>query len=400
MGEGETAVAASPLRTIGLLSAAQAILGSSQTVLTAVTALTAATLVSERGLSTLPVSLMILVTALATGPAVTLLHRLGRRRGFMLGAALVIPGAGLAALAAYLGQFWPFALGIALLGIPAAFTNQLRFAAADSVPEAMKARAISWVLAGGLVSGFAGPWISVWSKDLFAGHPFVGTYLILGLLAAVAIAILSRTRLPAAHEATTEKRAGGRTIGQLLRSSEIILPMIIAAVSYALMVLVMVAAPITMVYVCGYTTEDAAFAIQWHLVAMFAPSFVTGAVIQRIGAPLTAGIGLVAIIAAAIVNVAGISQLHFTIALALVGLGWNFGFIASTAMLATAYRPEEAARVQALNEQVVFGVMALASLASGLLLDTVGWATLNVLCVTLATAGVLALGWSQLRDGK
>lgn len=400
MGEGEPAVAASPLRTIGLLSAAQAVLGSSQTVLTAVTALTAATLVSERGLSTLPVSLMILVTALATGPAVTLLHRLGRRRGFMLGASLVIPGAGLAALAAYLGQFWPFALGIALLGIPAAFTNQLRFAAADSVPDAMKARAISWVLAGGLVSGFAGPWISVWSKDLFAGHPFVGTYLILGLLAAVAIAILSRTRLPAAHEATAERRAGGRTIGQLLRSPEIILPMVIAAVSYALMVLVMVAAPITMVYVCGYTTEDAAFAIQWHLVAMFAPSFVTGAVIQRIGAPLTAGIGLVAIIAAAIVNVAGISQLHFTIALALVGLGWNFGFIASTAMLAAAYRPEEAARVQALNEQVVFGVMALASLASGLLLDTVGWATLNVLCVTLATAGVLALGWSQLRDGK
>lgn len=400
MGEGEPAAAASPLRTIGLLSAAQAILGSSQTVLTAVTALTAATLVSERGLSTLPVSLMILVTALATGPAVTLLHRLGRRHGFMLGAALVMPGAGLAALAAYLGQFWPFALGIALLGIPAAFTNQLRFAAADSVPEAMKARAISWVLAGGLVSGFAGPWISVWSKDLFAGHPFVGTYLILAVLAGVAIAILSRTRLPASHKATAERRAGGRTIGQLLRSPDITLPMVIAAVSYALMVLVMVAAPITMVYVCGYTTEDAAFAIQWHLVAMFAPSFVTGAVIQRIGAPLTAGIGLVAIIAAAIVNVVGISQLHFTIALALVGLGWNFGFIASTAMLAAAYRPEEAARVQALNEQVVFGVMALASLASGLLLETVGWATLNVLCVTLATAGVLALGWSQLRDGK
>lgn len=400
MSEGEPAVVASPLRTIGLLSAAQAILGSSQTVLTAVTALTAATLVSERGLATLPVSLMILVTALATGPAVALLHRLGRRRGFMLGAALVVPGAALSALSAYLGQFWPFVLGIALLGIPAAFTNQLRFAAADSVPDAMKAKAISWVLAGGLVSGFAGPWLSVLSKDLFVGHPFVGSYLILAALAVVAIGILSRTQLPAAHRVTAETPAGGRSIGQLLRSPEIILPMFVAAVSYALMVLVMVAAPITMVYVCGYTTEDAAFAIQWHLVAMFAPSFVTGAVIQRIGAPLTAGLGLVAIIAAAIVNVAGISQLHFTIALALVGLGWNFGFIASTAMLASAYRPEEAARVQALNEQVVFGVMAAASLASGLLLETVGWATLNVLCVTLATAGVLALGWSQMRDGK
>ena len=163
------------------------------------------------------------------------------------------------------------------------------------------------------------------------------------------------------------------------------------------MVLVMVAAPIAMVYVCGHTTEEAAFAIQWHIVAMFAPSFVTGTIISKIGANLTAAIGLLLIIAAAAVNLHGITVLHFSIALVLLGIGWNFGFIASTAMLSSAYRPEEAARVQGLNEQVVFGVMAIASIASGLLLELIGWQSINILALPVATGAILVLGLGQLR---
>jgi MFS family permease len=166
------------------------------------------------------------------------------------------------------------------------------------------------------------------------------------------------------------------------------------------MVLVMVAAPIAMVYFCGLTTEDAAFAIQWHVVAMFAPSFITGSVISKIGAALTAAIGLLLIAGAALVNLNGITVTHFVVSLVLLGVGWNFGFIASTAMLATAYRPEEAARVQGLNEQIVFGVMAIASIASGLLLELIGWQSINVLALPAATAGILVLGLWQMRGAS
>jgi len=199
------------------------------------------------------------------------------------------------------------------------------------------------------------------------------------------------------HERPAVALEAGRGFGELLRTADILIPMAGAAVSYALMVLVMVAAPLAMVYVCGHTTEEAAFAIQWHIVAMFAPSFVTGAIVTRIGAHLTAALGLLLIIGAAVVNLSGISVAHFVASLVLLGVGWNFGFIACTSLLSTAYRPEEAARVQGLNEQVVFGSMAVASIASGLLLELIGWEAINILAIPVATSAVLLLGWGDLR---
>ena len=386
----------SPLRNIGLLALSQAVIGSNQAILGSIASLTAVTMVDDKRFSTVPVSLMIVGTALATGPAAWLIHSWGRRQGFVFGAAVAIPAALLAAFAALTGNIWLFCLALAVLGASSAFANQYRFAAADSVPSAMKARAISWVLFGGVLSGFIGPWMSIFTKDLIPGRTFTGTYLAMALLAAVAIGLLSQTRLaPTVTRAADRK--GGRPFAVLLRTPEIIIPMFVAAVSYAVMVLVMVAAPIAMVYVCGHTTEAAAFAIQWHIVAMFAPSFVTGTIISKIGANLTAAIGLLLIIAAAAVNLNGITVLHFSIALVLLGVGWNFGFIASTAMLSSAYRPEEAARVQGLNEQVVFGVMAIASIASGLLLELIGWQSINILALPVATGAILVLGLGQLR---
>lgn len=386
----------SPLRNIGLLAMSQAALGSNQAILGAIASLTAITMVADKRFSTVPVSLMIVGTALMTGPAAWLIHSLGRRTGFMLGAGVAIPAALLAAFAALTGNIWLFGLALAVLGATSAFANQYRFAAADSVPEALKARAISWVLFGGVLSGFIGPWMSILTKDLIPGGTFTGTYVAMAVLAAVAVALLSQTQLaPTVRRA--EDRKGGRPLLALLRTPSIIIPMLTAAISYALMVLVMVAAPIAMVYFCGLTTEDAAFAIQWHVVAMFAPSFITGSVISKIGAQLTAAIGLLMIAAAAMVNLNGITVTHFVVSLVLLGVGWNFGFIASTAMLATAYRPEEAARVQGLNEQVVFGTMAIASIASGLLLELIGWQSINVLALPLATAGILVLGLWQMR---
>lgn len=390
-------VVGSPARNIGLLATAQAIIGSNQAILGAITSLTAAGMVADRSISTVPVSLMIVGTALATGPSAWLIHTLGRRFGFIVGAGLAIPGALLAAFAAWRGDFVILCVALTILGASAAFANQYRFAAADSVPPDMKARAISWVLFGGVLSGFIGPWMSIVTKPLVPGHDFTGTFIAMAVLALLAIGVLWQTRLaPTVRD--PEARRAGRSFGTLLRSAEIVIPMVVAAMSYALMVLVMVAAPLAMVYVCGHTTEEAAFAIQWHIVAMFAPSFVTGTIVTRIGAELTAALGLLLIVAAAFVNMAGVDVPYFVAGLVLLGIGWNFGFVAATSMLSAAYRPEEAARVQGLNEMVVFGVMALASIASGVLLETIGWQAINVLTVTAATAAILVLGWRSLRS--
>lgn len=395
MSEGAATSTGSPLRNIGLLAVAQAVVGSNQAMFGVVASLTALTMIDDTSLSTLPVTFMTLGTALATGPSAYLLYRLGRRGGFMLGAALVVPAALTAALAAWLGNFWLLCCTLAVLGATSAFANQYRFAAADSVPADFKSRAISWVMAGGVVAGFVGPNIYVLTKDLLPGGSYVGTYVAMAVMALVAIAVLSQTRLaPVVRRAPSGSR--GRSFGALLRSVEVVVPMVGGAASFGLMVMVMVAAPIAMVTVCGHSTTDAAYAIQWHIVAMFAPSFVTGSVIHRIGAHLTASIGLLLIIAAAAVNLTGIEVHHFVISLILLGVGWNFGFIASTALLSTAYRPEEASKVQGLNEQVVFGVMALASILSGVLLNAIGWQSINVMVIPVATVAILTLGWGGM----
>jgi MFS family permease len=389
------AATGSPLRNITLLSAGQALAGAGQAILISVAALTAASMAPDQGLATLPVTLMIIGTALSTGPAAWLIHTWGRKQGFIFGAAVSVPAAIVASLAAWLQNFWIFCGALAVFGASAAFAQQYRFAAADSVPQDLKSRAISWVLFGGVLAGFIGPPLAALSKDWIPGATFAATYLVMAGLAALAIVVLSMTRLAPTVKDPAARKAG-RPMAELLRTSAVIVPMIGAAISYALMVLVMVAAPLAMVYVCGHTTAEAAFAIQWHIVAMFAPSFITGSIIKRVGAHLTASIGLLLIIGAAATNLHGISVMHFNVALVLLGVGWNFGFIASTAMLSTAYRPEEAARVQGLNEQIVFGSMAVASIASGLLLQGIGWQSINVLAIPVATAAILMIGWGGI----
>jgi predicted MFS family arabinose efflux permease len=390
---------ASPVRNIALLSSASAIVGSNQVILAAIGGLTAAGMAPSPALVTLPVTVMIIGTALSTTPSAYLIHTWGRRQSFMFGAGITIPAAFLAALAVWIGNFVMFSVAMAVFGASAAFANQYRFAAADSVPSALQPRAISWVLFGGVLSGFLGPQLAILTRNWIPGHEFVACFLIMAGLAALGVAVLAQTRL--APTVKPQKGAqGGRPLRELLVTPAIIVPVFGATVAYALMILVMVAAPLAMVYVCGHSKDDAGWAIQWHVVAMFAPSFITGSIISRIGAHLTAGIGMLLIVLAALVNLHGISVNHFVVSLILLGVGWNFGFIASTALLTRAYRPEEAARVQGLNEQVVFGVMAIASIASGVLLEFIGWEAINILTVALAGLAIVTLAWSELRPRK
>ena len=387
------------VRNIGLLSAVQALGGSNSSIIMSVAALAAINLAPDPSAATLPVTAMIVGLALATSSATLTIYRLGRTRGLMLGASIGIPASLLATLAVIMGNFYLFAAGLFLVGVSGAFMQQVRFAAADSVEPGLKSQAISWVMFGGVAAGFFGPQLSALTRTWIEGAEYAASFLVIAVLSVLSVIVLSATRLAPTH-APGHAQDKGRPLSVLLRQPEIVLPMLGAALSYALMTLLMVAAPLAMVHQSGHSPTDAAGAIQWHVVAMFAPSFVTGAIIKRIGAKLVTALGLLLIVACAIIALNGISVAHFTATLILLGLGWNFGFIGSTAMLSTSYRPQEAGRVQAVNEQVVFGSSAIASLSSGFLLQFVGWEAINLLAIPVATLTILLLGLGALRQAR
>jgi predicted MFS family arabinose efflux permease len=387
------------IRNIGLLSAVQALGGSSSSIIMSVAALAAVNFAPDRSAATLPVTAMIVGLALATSTATMIIYRLGRTRGLMVGATIGIPASLVASLAVIFGQFYLFAAGLFLVGVSGAFMQQVRFAAADSVAPEFKSQAISWVLFGGVAAGFFGPQLSALTRTWIPGAEYAASFMVIGVLSTISVLVLSGTRL-APVVASGGAAGSGRPLSELLRLPEIVLPMLGASLSYALMTLIMVAAPLAMVHLCGHSPNEAAGAIQWHVVSMFAPSFVTGAIIKRIGASLVTAIGLLLIIVCAAIALNGITVAHFTATLVLLGIGWNFGFIGSTAMLAASYRPQEAGRVQAINEQVVFGASAIASLSSGMLLQWLGWEAINLLAIPVAAVAILLLGLGTFRQAR
>lgn len=387
------------MRNIALLSGAQAIAGSSQGMVMAVGALAAASLLVDMTYATVPTTVMIVCLALSAGPAAIILHRVGRTRGLMLGMSVAVIGALIVALAVYLEQFLLFAAGFGLIGASAAFGQQIRFAAADSVPPDLKARAVSWVMFGGVLSGFLGPGLAGATANIVPGAQYSGSFIALAAMVCIGVAFVAFTDLPKGQP-KPEPGKSGRPFSQLIKDPDIFVRMLTGMASFALMTFVMVAAPLAMVYWCGHTPGEAATAIQWHIVAMFAPSFITGTIINRIGTHFTVAIGLLLILASAGIALTGISVLHFNIALILLGVGWNFGFIGSTVMLTRGYRPEEGARAQALNEQVVFGGMALASIGAGVLLNRFGWEAVNLMVMPIVAAVLLLLAWTDLRGRR
>lgn len=387
------------IRNIGLLSAVQALGGSNASIIMSVGALAAVSFAPDRSAATLPVTAMIVGTALTTSTATMIIYRLGRTRGLMLGASIGIPASLLATLAVVFSQFYLFAGALFLVGMSAAFMQQVRFAAADSVAPDLKSHAISWVMFGGVAAGFFGPQLSALTRTWIPGAEYAASFLVIAVLSSLSVLVLSATRLAPTVTANAGGDAG-RPLAVLLRLPDVVLPMMGAALSYALMTLIMVAAPLAMVHLCGHSPSEAAGAIQWHVIAMFAPSFITGAIIKRIGASLVTAIGLLLIMLCAIIALNGTTVAHFTATLILLGVGWNFGFIGSTSMLASSYRPQEAGRVQAVNEQVVFGASAIASLSSGVLLQWVGWEAINLLAIPVATLAILLLGLGAWRKAR
>jgi len=379
-----------------VLSCAQALGGATPAIVISLGGLVGQTLAEDKALATLPVSLYNLGLALGTIPAAMLMRRLGRRAAYMLGAAIGVVAGLLGAHSITSGAFALFCVATAIAGLYGSCVQSYRFGATDGADPAFRARAISWVMVGGLVGAVVGPQTVIWTRDAIAGIPFAGSFVGQAALALLAIPVLMMLRgsvRPAAEQ------SGGRPLREIASSGRFVVAVIAGIVSFGMMSFVMTAAPIAMV-ACGHTVGEAAMGIQWHVLAMYAPSFFTGRLITRYGKERVTMAGLLLMAVSGAIALAGLTVAHFWLSLVFLGVGWNLGFIGATAMVTDCYRPEERTKVQALNDFLVFGSVALASFSSGKLLNAAGWETINWLLYPAVAAVLVPLLWQWGRTAR
>jgi MFS family permease len=373
-------------RNVSILVLGQALMLSTAVLAMTLGAILGATLAPDKGLATLPIAALVVGTAMASLPAALLMRRFGRRVAFLLGALLGIGGSLLCVLALQERSFVIFVTGHVLLGAYQGFANYYRFAAVEAAGPLHAGKAISLVVAGGVVAAFLGPQLGLWGRDWVGGQSFVGSYLAQGGLSLIALIVLSRLDLPnivVAHDGAP------RRLREILGQPILQVSVFGAAIGYAVMIMVMTATPLAILG-CGLPGTSVAPIIQWHVVGMFAPSFFTGALIKRYGAPRIMQVGFILLLAHVAVALSGVEFLHFLSALIFLGIGWNFAFIGGTTLLTQTYLPAEQMRVQAVNEFTIFGLVALATLSAGWLYDRFGWITLNLAVVPLLCTALLA----------
>jgi MFS family permease len=389
-------------RNVVVLVMAQAILGAQMSMIFIVGGLAGQMLALNPCLATLPLSLVILGSVLTAQPLSAFMQRYGRRAGFMLATLAGATGAALCARALYINSFGLFMFGSFLSGIYMSAQGFFRFAATDGVRPEFQPKAISYVMAGGLAAAIIGPQLTKATSEAMV-VPFMATYIAMigiNLLGPVLFAFLHS---PAAHRIAAGAVRLGRSRRELLRDPVIAVAMICGMVSYALMNLVMTSTPLAVVG-CGYAQNDAANIVSAHVLAMYLPSFFTGHLIARFGREVIVGVGMLILAASGAVALSGVELEHFFFALVLLGIGWNFGFIGATSMLAAAHRPEERGTVQGMNDFVVFGGVFVASLSSGSLMNCspagtpeAGWQLVNLAMLPFLVLAGGALIWLMLR---
>lgn len=363
-------------RNILVLTVAQSLGAASPPIIISLGGIVGQILSPDAALATLPVSLYSLGLAAGTIPAALVMRRFGRRGGYLLGATIGVFSGLVATLGIVWSAFAIFCLGTFIAGFYGAYVQSYRFAATDAATGALKAKAISWVMIGGLVAAVIGPQLVIWTRDAFPATPFAGSFLSQAALALLALPVLMLLRASPNASSGARTSGGGRSLRQLLFLPRLQLAIAAGMVSYALMSFVMTAAPMAMVG-CGFTVGEAALGIQWHVLAMFAPSFMTGHLMARFGKERVTALGLLLIAVSGAVALMGLELAHFWISLILLGVGWNFGFIGATAMVTDCHTPEERGKVQGLNDFVVFGTVAAASFSAGTLLTASGWDLIN-----------------------
>jgi len=387
-------------RNVTVLVAAQAVLGAQMPMIFAFGGLAGQYLAPNPCLATLPISLIVLGSMLSATPISAMMQRFGRQVGFLAGTAGGALGGAIGAWGLLAQDFAIFLVGSFFTGVYMSAHGFYRFAAADTASDAFRPKAISYVMAGGLAAAIIGPQIAKLAVDALA-VPFLGIY-----LAVIAINLLGLPLIPLLDIPRPRPPSGGEPRGrgyiELLKTPRIAVAIVCAMVSYALMNLVMTSTPLAVVG-CGFTQGDAADIVSSHVLAMFAPSFFTGHLIARFGAERIVTAGLAILATAGIVGLAGVELMNFFVALVFLGIGWNFGFIGATAMLAEAHLPEERGRAQGMNDMIVFGCVTVASLASGGLMNCSGgsaqegWTAVNLAMAPFLTLAAGALVWLAWR---
>jgi MFS family permease len=381
-------------RNVGLLAACQALLFTNNSTLIAINGLAGLALAPYVGLATLPVTCWVLGGAIGTMPASLHMKRVGRQQGLSTGTLWGVVGALICAAAIWAQSFWLLCFGTLVFGVFNAYGQYYRFAAADVASGDFKPVAISLVLAGGLVGGVIGPTTSRWTIDLAAPR-FMGAYLVLIVFALATMYILRFIRIPTPSAA--EQAATGRPLREIAAQPKFIVAVLSGAIGYGVMNFLMVSTPIAM-QACGHPYGAAAFIISSHIIGMFAPSFVTGPLIKRIGV-------LPVLFAGALLNfvaigfaLSGITVAHFWWSMVILGVGWNFLYIGGTTLLTQTYRPEERARAQGTNEQAIFITMAVSSISSGFTVTTAGWERVNLFALPLVAVVAIAIVWFALHQ--
>ena len=387
-------------RNVLVLVAAQGILGAQMPMIFTIAGLAGQSLASNPCWATLPISATVIGSMLTATPLSALMQRHGRRAGFVVGSLGGMLGAAIGALGLYLASFPLFVLGALFTGMYMSAQGFYRFAAADTASEAFRPKAISWVMAGGLFSAIIGPQLVKVTADAFV-YPFLGTYLAVIALNGLGMFLFGALDIPKPKPPAIGAPQG-RSRVELLKSPAIAVAVICATVSYALMNLVMTSSPLAVVG-CGFETGDAANVVTAHVLAMYAPSFFTGHVIARFGADKVVAMGLAILAGSGAVALTGVELEQFFIALILLGIGWNFGFVGATTMLASSYAPHERGRMQGLNDLIVFGGVTMASFSSGGLMNCSGgnpqqgWELVNLAMVPFLVLAGGALIWLMAR---
>jgi MFS family permease len=384
-------------RNVLVLALAQALAGGNQAVIVTTGGIIGTMLGPNKALATLPISVMVIGMWLGTLPIGALARRFGRRPALQAGAFMGVLSGLICSFAVLHGSFFLFLLGAFCSGVYAASHHAYRFAAADTASIAFRPKAVSWVLAGGVASAIVGPQLIIFTKDFWLPYLFSVTFLGQAALAAAAATVLTLVKIP--RPPSAKEHGSGRPLVEIIRGPRFITAAVCGAASYAMMNLVMTSAPLAML-ACDHSLTDATLGLQWHVLAMYIPSFFTGTLLLRFGVERIVFLGLALIIASGLVAIAGIALWNFWAGLVLLGVGWNFSFIGATTMVTQCHTPMERNKVQAFNDFLVFGTMAVASFSSGQLLASFGWTAVNYVVFPTILAAALLLGWRKLQDRR
>jgi MFS family permease len=374
-------------RNVLILAATQALFQTVSVMVITLSGIVGWMLAADKSLATLPIALMMVAAAVMMIPASLFMQRYGRKAGFLLGAALGGAAGLLAAVAIWSESFPLFVAANMLVGCYQGFAQYYRFAAAEAASADFKSRAISWVIAGGVIAAVAGPNLVRFTQNV-GTVPSALTYLSMVALSILAILLLSRLALPVVS--ASEVQGAARTLPAIMKQPIFLTALAGSAIGSAVMLLVMTATPLAM-QICGQPIAAAATVIQWHVLGMFAPSFFTGNLIRRFGVLTIMASGVVLLLGHVAIALSGIAYLNFLSGLILLGLGWNFLFVGGTTLLTDAYRPAERAKVQAAHDFLMSIAVSIATFSSGSLLNAFGWRAVNLAVLPLLAIALLMI---------